>query len=169
MCKNNLIYITGAPRCGKTTLANKMSQDLGASILSLDALSKALRSEFKDFELYSGKTVIRPDINNDKFLDFVCRYIELYFGDFPNSTLIVEGCHFTPNEFNERFEQAKIIAVGITTSREKAIEAVKTSQWMASMSKEKINLYAQLIYEYSVSLKKNAVEYEYIESDYLKE
>lgn len=165
MCENNLIYITGAPRCGKTTLANKMSQDLGASILSLDVLSKALRSEFKDFELYSGETVIRPDINNDKFLDFVCRYIELYFNDFPNSTLIVEGCHFMPNEFNERFEQARIIAVGITSSTEKAVEAVKTSQWMAAMPKEKVNLYAKLIYEYSVFLKKNAKEYEYIEKE----
>ena len=38
----NLVYITGAPRCGKTTLANHIANE-NTSILSLDALSKSIR------------------------------------------------------------------------------------------------------------------------------
>ncbi len=40
MC--NLVYITGAPRCGKTALANQIKKE-NTSILSFDVLSKSVR------------------------------------------------------------------------------------------------------------------------------
>lgn len=65
-----IIYITGAPRCGKTTLVEKL-MDNNVSILSLDAFSKSVRSVFTDFKLYSADVCIQPDTNREKFLELV--------------------------------------------------------------------------------------------------
>ena len=63
-----ITYITGATCTGKTTYANSICND--EIIISLDALSKAIRFTFDDFKLYTDKVSIRPTINNDKFLNF---------------------------------------------------------------------------------------------------
>ena len=109
----NLIYITGASCCGKSTLADKMSRQYdNATILSLDAFSKSIRYVFTDFKLYTDEVSIKPTINNDRFLMLVKKYIECYFADY-NNTLIVEGCHFTPEGFMNEFHVAKVIALGL--------------------------------------------------------
>ena len=108
-----ITYITGATCTGKTTYANGICND--EIIISLDALSKAIRFTFDDFKLYTtGKVSIRPTVNNDKFLNFVKTYIDYLSVDYPDRNIIIEGCHFTPNEFLSAFPNAQIIVLGIT-------------------------------------------------------
>lgn len=92
-----LTYITGATSTGKTTYVRNLNAN--AAILSLDAFSKSVRYAFNDFKMYTDEISIRPTINNDKFLLLVKKYIECFMVDYPDTDLIVEGCHFTPDEF----------------------------------------------------------------------
>ncbi|MBQ5994989.1 MAG: hypothetical protein IJL63_03930 [Clostridia bacterium] len=158
-----LIYITGAPRCGKTTLAKKMATELNCSIFSLDAFSKSIRNTFCDFKLYGDDISIRPVINNDIFLKLVADYTNNYSIDYENHTLIVEGCHFTPEEFKSKFANAEIIALGRTGATDEIIDAIKQKDWMHNLPDEIILQYAKLIKEYSIKLKSEAHFYEYIE------
>lgn len=160
----NLVYITGAPRCGKTTLADKLKNN-NTSILSLDALSKSIRGVFTDFKLYEGRTLIQPNINKEKFIELVALYCSSFFNDFPNMTLIVEGCHFTPEEFKMKFPKSKIICLGRTKSLDDIKNAVMTKSWMSSLPQEEINVYAEKIYNFSLYVKENVSEYLYFETD----
>ncbi|MGN1420787.1 MAG: hypothetical protein ACI4XC_04685 [Eubacterium sp.] len=156
---DNLVYITGAPRCGKTTLANHIANE-NTSILSLDALSKSVRRAFTDFQLYDGYVLIQPNVNKDIFLKLVKMYCLTFFNDYPNKALIVEGCHFTPKEFQAVFPKAKIICVGLVSNNE-IISAINNSEWMSNLP-EKIKLeYAEKIREYSRDMK------EYTAKNYL--
>lgn len=149
-----LIYITGAPRCGKSTLAKKLISDCGnTALFSLDAFSKSIRSEFTDFKMYSGKLTIQPDMNKAKFLSLVHKYIRCFCIDFPSVNLIVEGCHFSPDEFIEVFPDAKIICLGITKSFDSIIDAINNSEWMSALDGKIKNEYAKLIFDYSLKMK----------------
>lgn len=160
----NLIYITGAPCCGKSTLADKIRRKYNdATILSLDAFSKSIRYVFTEFKLYTNEISIKPTINNDKFLQFVKKYIECYFDDY-NHTLIIEGCHFTPEEFMNIFPDAKVIALGIR-SKEKALQQINKKSWMANLSENIKKEYSEKISEYSCCLKENAKNYLYFDID----
>lgn len=160
----NIVYITGAARCGKTTLAEKLI-DNNISILSLDAFSKSVRSVFSDFILYSGAVCIQPDTNREKFLELVCKYTINFFNDFPYHTLLIEGCHFTPNEFLSKFPDSRIICLGRTASKEDIVKAIITKDWMADLPRKIINEYAEKIYNYSLGLKENEKEYLYFETE----
>ncbi len=150
----NIIYLTGAPRCGKTTLANKIAKEHECiSVLSLDALSKSVRNTFSDFKLYSENPVIQPDLNRDKFLSLAKAYADCFVADYPCLTLIIEGCHFMPDEFLSVYPNAEIIALGINSGVDTALKAVNTSDWMKTLD-ENIKLeYAKKIFEYSAFLK----------------
>lgn len=161
---NNIIYITGAPRCGKTTLANQLKREQ-ISVLSLDAFSKSIRSVFADFKLYSNRVCIQPDINRDKFLELIYKYSVNFFEDYPKYTLVIEGCHFTPNEFIARFPNAKIICLGRTKSIGDIKDAIMTKDWMSKLSDEKTNEYAQMIYDYSKTYYNSCGKYLYLETD----
>ncbi len=163
----NLIYITGAPRCGKSTLAGRIAKEhSNVSVLSLDAFSKSVRFVFNDFKMYSGKTVLQPDINQDVFLKMIEKYIEAFNEDYPNQTLIAEGCHFSPDEFEKKSGGVKIICLGITSSKERVIESIKTKAWMAQLPECKINEYADLILNYSIKMKeKSDKNYLYFDID----
>lgn len=161
---SNVVYITGAPRCGKTTLANNLA-DKDVSILSLDAFSKACRTVFTDFKLYSDSVCIQPDINREKFLELTYMYSESFFDDFPDYTLLIEGCHFTPAEFKMKFQNSKIICLGRTKSKEEIINAVTAKGWMADLPSVTINEYAEKIYDYSLKVSKSNAEYLYFETD----
>lgn len=161
---NNIIYITGAPGCGKTTLSN-MLDDKNISILSLDAVSKSVRSVFKDFKLYAKPVCIQPDINREIFLEFVEVYVNHFINDYKDKKLIVEGCHFTPEEFRMKFSGSKIICLGRTQSKEDIINAIITKSWMSNLPPEVMNKYADKIYYYSLALKENKSEYLYFETD----
>lgn len=140
----NIIYITGAPRCGKTTLCkNLISNQSNISILSLDSFSKSIRWTFNDFNLYSKRGLIQPDINREKFLKLVSDYINLFNADYAQQTLIVEGCHFHPDEFSSVFPKAKIICLGITSSLEDCLKAVESSDWMSVLDKKTKMAYAE--------------------------
>lgn len=55
-----ITYITGATSTGKTTYARNICND--EIIVSLDALSKAIRFTFDDFKLYTaGKVIYTPN------------------------------------------------------------------------------------------------------------
>ncbi|MGN0533614.1 MAG: GNAT family N-acetyltransferase, partial [Eubacterium sp.] len=162
----NIIYITGAPRCGKTTLAGSLCKN-NASLLSLDSISKALRFTFNDFKLYTGKICIQPDINKDTFLSFIKHYCDNFRCDFPDYTLLVEGCHFMPKEFLKAFPEAKVICLGIE-SEEKAIASINCSEWMVKLDNNIKNQYAQMICDYSKELKNNQLNNcLYFERDYI--
>ena len=161
---NDIIYITGAPRCGKTTLANKLKREK-ISVLSLDAFSKSIRSVFNDFKLYSNRVCIQPDINRDKFLELIHKYSVNFFDDFPEHILLIEGCHFTPNEFIERFPNSKIICLGRTKPIIDIKKAIMTKEWMSKLSEERINEYTRLIYEYSKNYCNSCGKYLYFETD----
>lgn len=158
----NLVYITGAPRCGKTTLANHIANE-NTSILSLDALSKSVRGVFADFQLYDGDVLIQPNVNKKSFLELVKIYCSAFFNDYPNKTLIVEGCHFTPKEFQTVFPEAKIICLGLA-SNDEIILSINNSSWMSNLP-EKIKLeYTEKIKEYSKAMKKyTAKNYRYFD------
>lgn len=159
---SNLVYITGAPRCGKTTLANKIKNE-NFSIMSLDSLSKSVRGVFTDFQLYDGDVLIQPNVNRDKFLELVRLYCLTFFADYPDKALIVEGCHFTPDEFKSVFPNAKIICIGLG-SNDEIISAINNSEWMSKFA-ENIKLeYAEKIREYSKAMKEyTAKSYLYID------
>lgn len=161
---NNVIYITGAPRCGKTTLAN-MLVDKSISIFSLDAFSKSVRSVFKNFKLYSKSVCIQPDINREIFLELTEIYVSNFLNDYKDKKLIVEGCHFTPEEFKMKFPDSKIICLGRTESKEDIINAISTKSWMSHLSKEVIIEYADKIYDYSLAMRENENGYLYVETN----
>lgn len=156
----NLLYITGPTSVGKTTLANKIGNN--ATIISLDAFSKSIRFVFNDFKLYSGKVSILPNINNDKFLQLVKIYIDYFIKDYPNKELIVEGCHFTPNDFLSIFPNANIIAIGIT-DKQTAFQQICKKDWIAGLDEMVKDEYVNQIVEYSVNLKENQGKYKYFE------
>lgn len=145
-----ITYITGATCTGKTTYANSICND--EIIISLDALSKAIRFTFDDFKLYTDKVSIRPTINNDKFLNFVKTYIEYLAVDYPDRDIIIEGCHFTPEEFLSAFPNAKIIALGIT-DKTTALRQINKKDWMAKLDKDIKIEYINQIVDYSNELK----------------
>lgn len=161
---NHIIYITGAPRCGKTTLANILDEK-NSSLLSLDAFSKSIRSVFTDFKLYSKPVCIQPDINREIFLQLVEIYVRNFLNDYKDKTLIVEGCHFTPEEFKAKFPDSKIICLGRTRSKENIENAIITKSWMSNLPQEVMNEYADKIYSYSLALKQKESEYLYFETD----
>ncbi len=153
-------YITGATCTGKTTYANGICND--EIIISLDALSKAIRFTFDDFKLYTtGKVSIRPTVNNDKFLNFVKTYIDYLSVDYPDRNIIVEGCHFTPKEFLSAFPNSKVIALGITDKRT-ALKQINKRDWMSKLEDDIKMEYVNQIVEYSKELK-NEPNIEYIE------
>lgn len=154
-----LIYITGAPCCGKTTLANRLIKQEDAAVLSFDAFSKAVRYAFPDFKLYTDEISIRPSLNVNIFIDLIEKYINCYFDDYDN-TLIVEGCHFTLDEFFQKFPESKIIALGIR-EKENALKQINKKEWMRNLSDERKNIYVNQIVEYSDYLKVNAGKYLY--------
>ncbi|MGN1328945.1 MAG: hypothetical protein ACI4V4_04520 [Eubacterium sp.] len=159
---SNLVYITGAPRCGKTTLTNHIANE-NTSILSLDSLSKSVRGAFTDFQLYDGDVLIQPNVNNDIFLKLVMIYCSTFFNDYPNKTLIVEGCHFTPKEFETVFPKAKIICVGLV-SIDEIISSINSSEWMSDLPEKTKIEYAEKIRHYSKAMKKyTAKNYRYFE------
>ena len=153
-------YITGATSTGKTTYAKNICND--EIIVSLDALSKAIRFTFDDFKLYSDKVSIRPTVNNDKFLHFVKTYIDYLSIDYNNKNIIVEGCHFTPNEFLSVFPNARIIALGIT-DKTVALKQINKKEWMKKLDDDIKNEYANQIVEYSAKLKNSKGIFKYIE------
>ena len=156
-----ITYITGATCTGKTTYANGISND--EIIISLDALSKAIRFTFDDFELYTtGKVSIRPTGNNDKFLNFVKTYIDYISVDYPDRNIIIEGCHFTPNEFLSAFPNAQIILLGIT-DKSLALNQINKKEWMKKLDNDIKNEYANQIIEYSANLKNSKAIFKYIE------
>lgn len=155
----NITYITGATSTGKTTYAKSISDN--EIIISLDALSKALRFTFDDFELYTDKVSVRPTVNNDKFLHFVKTYIDYLYIDYPNKNIIVEGCHFTPDEFLSVFPNAKIIALGIT-DKMTALKQINKRDWMSKLDNDIKTEYVNQIVKYSNKLK-NEPNIEYTE------
>lgn len=155
----NITYITGATSTGKTTYAKSISDN--EIIISLDALSKALRFTFDDFELYTDKVSVRPTVNNDKFLHFVKTYIDYLYIDYPNKNIIVEGCHFTPDEFLSVFTNAKIIALGIT-DKMTALKQINKRDWMSKLDNDIKTEYVNQIVKYSNKLK-NEPNIEYTE------
>ena len=156
----NITYITGATSTGKTTYANNICND--EIIVSLDALSKALRFTFDDFKLYTtGKVSIRPTVNNDKFLNFVKTYIDYLSVDYPDRNIIIEGCHFTPKEFLSAFPNSKVIALGIT-DKMTALKQINERDWMSKLENDIKMEYVNQIVEYSKELK-NEANIEYIE------
>lgn len=161
-----LIYITGATSCGKSTLANQIAKD--ATIFSLDAFSKSVRFVFHDFKLYNSNVHIRPVVNNDRFLQLVKKYIDSFFDDYPNRVMIVEGCHFTPEEFINQFPYAKIICLGIT-KKSRALEQINKRDWMSKLSEDIKRQYVNQLVEYSSELKENASYYKYFDIDEINE
>lgn len=156
-----ITYITGATSTGKTTYTQNMCND--EIIVSLDALSKALRFTFNDFKLYNANKVsIRPTINNDKFLNFVKTYIDYLSVDYPDRNIIIEGCHFTPNEFLSAFPNAQITALGITEIST-ALKQINKKEWMKKLDDDIKNEYANQIVEYSAKLKNSKAIFKYIE------
>lgn len=155
----NITYITGATSTGKTTYTKSICNN--EIIVSLDALSKACRFTFDDFKLYTDKVSIKPTINNDIFLKFVKTYIDYLSTDYPNRNIIVEGCHFTPDEFLSIFPNAKAVALGITDNLI-ALEQINKRDWMSKLDDKIKNEYANQIVEYSNQLK-NKSNIEYIE------
>ncbi|BCN30986.1 P-loop NTPase family protein [Anaeromicropila herbilytica] len=151
-----IIYITGAPRCGKTTLTNYISRSLKhkCEIISLDAFSHALRHRLDDFQMYSKKITIKPDINEERFALLVKDYIESFAIDYPVETILVEGCQIPPAYFQceSMFPKSKIICLGRTNNLNSIKDAVKTKKWMALLPEDEINEYAKLIYDYSIEL-----------------
>ena len=146
-----ITYITGATCTGKTTYANSICND--EIIISLDALSKAIRFTFDDFKLYTANEVsIRPTINNDKFLNFVKTYIDYLSVDYPDRDIIIEGCHFTPEEFLSALPSAKIIALGIT-DKTTALRQINKKDWMAKLDNDIKIEYINQIVDYSNELK----------------
>lgn len=152
---HKLIYITGAPRCGKTTFAALLAKRENVSLLSLDAFSKSIRNIFKDFQMYSGSICIQPDINRDKFLELVYIYCENFFSDYPDSTLIIDGCHFSPEEFSIKFPCAKIVCFGISGSAEKIYRNINKKDWMSVLDEKIKSEYADMIMRYSTERKRN--------------
>ena len=155
-----ITYITGATCTGKTTYAqNRCDNEI---IISLDALSKAIRFTFDDFKLYTAdKVSIRPTINNDKFLNFVKTYMDYLSVDYPDRNIIIEGCHFTPNEFLSAFPNAQIVVLGIT-DKSTALKQINKKEWMRNLDNDLKNEYVNQIIEYSNELKNSNNKY-YIE------
>lgn len=156
----NITYITGATCTGKTTYAQNICDN--EIIISLDALSKALRFTFDDFELYTDKVSIRPTVNNDKFLHFVKTYIDYLSVDYPDSNIIIEGCHFTPMEFLSAFPNSKVIALGIT-DKMTALKQINKKEWMKKLDNDIKTEYVNQIVEYSANLKNSKAIFKYIE------
>lgn len=155
-----ITYITGATSTGKTTYARNICND--EIIVSLDALSKAIRFTFDDFKLYTAdKVSIRPTINNDKFFHFVKTYINYLSIDYNDKNIIVEGCHFTPKEFLSAFPNSKVIALGIT-DKMTALKQINERDWMSKLENDIKMEYVNQIVEYSKELK-NEPNIEYIE------
>lgn len=155
-----IIYITGATSTGKTTYARNICND--EIIVSLDALSKAIRFTFDDFKLYTAdKVSIRPTVNNDKFLNVVKTYIDYLSIDYNDKNIIVEGCHFTPKEFLSAFPNSKVIALGITDIMT-ALKQINERDWMSKLENDIKMEYVNQIVEYSKELK-NEPNIEYIE------
>lgn len=155
-----IIYITGATSTGKTTYARNICND--EIIVSLDALSKAIRFTFDDFKLYNANKVsIRPTVNNDKFFHFVKTYINYLSIDYNDKNIIVEGCHFTPKEFLSAFPNSKVIALGIT-DKMTALNQINERDWMSKLENDIKMEYVNQIVEYSKELK-NEPNIEYIE------
>lgn len=158
----NLKFIVGATGCGKTTLAQHISNT--DVIISLDAFSKSIRYVFPDFKLYGKDISIKPTKNCDIFLDLVSKYIQCFISDYPDKDIIIEGCHFTPQEILIRFPNSKIIALGITDSS-KALSQINKRDWMSGLDDSVKFEYVRQIVEYSLMLKCNADKYLYLEFD----
>ena len=155
-----IIYITGATSTGKTTYARNICND--EIIVSLDALSKAIRFTFDNFKLYTAdKVSIRPTVNNDKFLNFVKTYIDYLSVDYPDRNIIIEGCHFTPKEFLSAFPNSKVIALGIT-DKMTTLKQINERDWMSKLENDIKMEYVYQIVEYSKELK-NEPNIKYIE------
>lgn len=155
-----ITYITGATCTGKTTYAQSICNN--EILISLDALSKAIRFTFDNFKLYTANKVsIRPTVNNDKFLNFVKTYIDYLSVDYPDRDIIIEGCHFTPNEFLSAFPNAQIIAFGIT-NKSTALKQINKKEWIKKLDNDVKNEYVNQIVKYSNELK-NEPNIEYIE------
>ena len=156
-----ITYITGATCTGKTTYAQNICDN--EIIISLDALSKALRFTFDDFKLYTAdKVSILPTVNNDKFLHFVKTYIDYLSVDYPDRNIIIEGCHFTPKEFLAAFPNSKVIALGIT-DKMTALKQMNKRDWMSKLDNDIKTEYVNQIVEYSANLKNSKVIFKYIE------
>lgn len=156
----NLKFIIGAASCGKTSLAQRICYD--DIIISLDAFSKSIRTVFPNFQLYSDCISVRPSVNGDIFFDLVSKYINCFVKDYPDKNIIIEGCHFTPQEIFSEFPNAKIVALGIT-DKSKALLQIDKKDWMSKLDNSVKLRYAEQIVEYSLRLKNNADNYLYLE------
>ena len=95
-------------------------------------------------------------------MHFVKTYIDYLYIDYPNKNIIVEGCHFTPDEFLSVFPNAKIIALGIT-DKMTALKQMNKRDWMSELDNDIKTEYVNQIVEYSANLKNSKAIFKYIE------
>ena len=159
-----IIFILGAPRCGKTTLTKKIIELTNSSyiILSLDAFSSMLRREFDDFNLYTEKVIIQPNVNVEKFINIIKGYVKAFVDDYPNQTIIIEGCQITPKQATAFFPNSKIICLGRTGDIVDIKNAIITKDWMAKLPQSEIEEYARKIHQLSVNYKNECKKTNYL-------
>lgn len=187
-----MIYLIGGPpKCGKTTLAKKMSKKLGIPWVSTDTLENVIKPYLnkKDFAKNFPSSSIRGKSNDEKYSKYstnqiisaykkqaktVAKAIEMFAlcEMTDGNDLILEGYHIEPSlaaKLQKKYGSNKIHSIFlIKTDPNKFVEDIKKTStpndWIIARTKNKETYLkiAKMISEYGLFFINEARKYGFI-------
>ena len=186
---SKIILIGGPPRCGKTTLAQKISKEIGIAWVSTDALDdiaqKYVSGDEKDSlfpktvlriksgggndEMYAAFSVENIVSAYRKQAESVHRAIESFVAcaEKEGWDYVIEGYHVTPKLISKlQTEDLKVSSIILISTKadkavERSIESKVKKDWLRDKTKnqETFTKIAAMIDLYSKKLKQEAEEF----------
>lgn len=185
-----MIYLIGGPpKCGKTTLAKKMSTSLGIPWVSADTLQNVIKPYIReaDFSIKFPADIQRSKDNDEKYSKFstdeivkaykqqaktVYRAIDMFAACeiIDGNNFIIEGYHIEPDLFQELNikYQDKIKGIFlIKSNKEKFVNNIKESttpnDWIIARTnkEETYKKIANMVSEYSEFFDREAGKYNF--------
>ena len=155
----NRIFILGAARSGKTTLAQMLAEKFGCGILSLDAFVSAFEENYPELGIFHHSQ------NNHLIAPFVASYVNSFAYNYPQFNMIIEGSHITLADavklFGRKFEFIVLGYPQLTPLQvvENVRRYEKTSDYTISLDNEKLLQMALKHITYSQNLEKECKKF----------
>lgn len=117
-----MIYlIGGAPRVGKSKLADAITRKLGISNVSTDVLNHALHNAVPTLQIRTDGWETIPD----KFFPFLKEFVRLT--EYEGREYIIEGDAFFPRHVTELAKEFRVKAIFVGTAKNSLAEIMKHS------------------------------------------
>ena len=157
--KKKNIIIFGGSRCGKSTLARRISRKFNYNLISLDFLITAFQYGMPNLNINHLR---RDEVMLNDISSFMYSYIRALNHDSKNSydvNYVIEGCYLKLDDFVEKFNinNFMIIVLGYDDSATQLFNDIRThdtiKDWTKDLSDEDLLKYCNRVIEDCKKLK----------------